>query len=191
MKKYLLSLMSIAMMALVCVSFVSCGDDDDNGGGSGKGSGNMTINGKSYKLPYATYIPGDSYNGQYYNCIMVSSLDTNHPEKVSPKSKWTYMTFFLSQDHPWGYNSIPVGSFETQVEFYINQSLSGDEGDDYKEGWAQGTAIISKNGNTYTLDFSSDYGYMEGHGHDQITVSLKYKGGIGDGTEIWGEYDEK
>ena len=65
------------------------------------------------------------------------------------------------------------------------------EGDDYKEGWAEGPILISKNGDTYTLEFSSDYAYMEGQGQDQITVSLKYKGGIGDGTEIWGEYDEK
>ncbi|MBP5213705.1 MAG: hypothetical protein J6032_03700 [Bacteroidales bacterium] len=183
--------MSIAMMALVCVSFVSCNDDDDKGGGSGKGSGSTTIGGKSYKLPYATYVPGGEYEGQYYNLIMVSNLDTNHPEKVSLKSKWTYMTIAIFQDQPWGYQSIPVGTSEAFVEFFINQALEGEEGDDYKEGWAEGPILISKNGDTYTLEFSSDYAYMEGQGQDQITVSLKYKGGIGDGTEIWGEYDEK
>ena len=37
MKKFLLSLMSIALMAVVCVGFTACGSDDDgdNGGGSG------------------------------------------------------------------------------------------------------------------------------------------------------------
>lgn len=172
------------------MSFVSCNDDDDKGGGSGKGSGNMIVDGKSYKLPYAMYIPGESYEGQYYNCIMVSNLDVSHPEKVSPKSKWTYMTIIITQDHPhlWGYNSIPSGSFDASVEFFINQTLSGEEGDDFSGGWAQGTAMISKNGNTYNIEFSSDYAYMEeGQSHDQITLSLNYKGGISDGTEVFGE----
>ena len=40
MKKYFLSMMSIMMMALVCVGFSACGDDDDNNNNGGNGGGN-------------------------------------------------------------------------------------------------------------------------------------------------------
>ena len=50
MKKYLLSAMSIMMMALVCVGFSACGDDDNDGGsGSGSDSGLVGVWKRVYK----------------------------------------------------------------------------------------------------------------------------------------------
>ncbi len=41
MKKHLLSWVTIAMMAFVCVGFAACGSDDDNDGGEGGNAGSL------------------------------------------------------------------------------------------------------------------------------------------------------
>lgn len=53
MKKYLLNLMSIAMIALASVSFVSCGDDDDDGYGNSNNNSSSLTEVNTVKL-YAT-----------------------------------------------------------------------------------------------------------------------------------------
>jgi hypothetical protein len=59
MKKYFLSMMSVMMMALVCVGFSACGDDDKDDGGSGSGSSSsISGDGENYEFDYGYWYAG-------------------------------------------------------------------------------------------------------------------------------------
>ena len=165
MKKYLLGLMSIVMMAVVCVGFTACGSDDDDGGGSGKsgsdaGEASISVN---YGF-YQTYAPTEwaLYFSNYdlTGTGFVNANDVNILEiDLDTSDSWT---------------ELPVGTFSNfRVTSIKGMSTTGGEPQQYYEGSSRlnpdATLTIQKSGNNYTVSFKG----IDLYGDDSNTPTVK------------------
>lgn len=78
--------MGIAMMAMLCFTFSSCGDDDDEKGGGNSNSN--TSNGLSGYYTFVDYFANDVKNNQFYDngqiamgCVFFHIIDNNTIER--------------------------------------------------------------------------------------------------------------
>ena len=177
MKKLTLeSMMTLLLAVVFSMSFTSCGSDsDDDSTGSGKAP--MTIDGKSYSMPYAYYVPGgESEDG----VIMFSNLNIMNPSSISRDSKWTYCVINIKGLSG---TTIPTGEFTSTVECFVNQDLQGSS---LEIGvGCRGNVVVSKSGNGYSLTFTSTL-IEDFEGVSNVSsVSISFSGTLIDSSSIW------
>ena len=166
MKKYLLSLMTIVMVALASVGFVSCGDDEEEGDGGSKSSG-LLINGK-----YGYYIK----NRPTYWEFTFTSVDIY---KIKESTKFDYLTISLETTEP--YDDIPTGVFEGCFTVDAAKGVSArSEGEYYESGHAKyttGKLTIKKVAGKYTVSYEGVDLYNDDSNMPTITnASFSYTG---------------
>jgi hypothetical protein len=143
MKKTLLGLMTIVMMAVVCVGFSACGsDDDDNGGGSSSGLTGVWKRTYKYEINYTK-----DASGQW--------VKSSEKEKTYDDSDGSEGILFESGDKAkLLYNVKGDGTYQVEEEFkykveggylYMLELDSHDT-----EGW-EVWGKISINGNTLEI----------------------------------------
>ena len=152
MKKYLFSLMTIVMVAMASVCFVSCGDDDDNG----NGSNNSTSSGVQVSAGYGYFHKNSSTSWEFYFC----SLDMGSPSIMGK----TIDMIIIDLKTENGSEDIPVGEFtgcfavDIQKGMKVSQSGESEEGTYYESGGRStttGKLTIKKNGgNNYTVSYA-------------------------------------
>ena len=204
MKKYLLSMMSIMMMALVSASFVACGDDDDNdnnGGASSASSGtskadmgdlyietnhcywdyNDSINPKAYNVQFCN-IDVESYlkAGRSYRNADVVDLDIivdNGDKAALPTGTFSNFTLSILR----GVNS--NGSAK-DVTCYVCKSDSNN----------QAKVTISRDGDIYTFNVTGISVYLMKDLDDLELVkegaSFSYTGRAQNYAELKDEYKD-
>ena len=148
MKKYLLGLMTIVMMAVVCVGFSACGSDDDGDGNGGSSNNCANVNGKNIAVPYGFY----SYEGEWI--LTFTNYDVNNPQTAP--SSINYLSINISNS-PKG-DGVPVGEFSPIHVYVVYNASRSSEGEQYESGYdgdsGKGKVNISKNGDVYTVTYS-------------------------------------
>ena len=190
MKKFLYLMMAMAVMS---AGFVSCGDDDDddNGGSvatsSGKGKGSITLDSKSYSTPYGYF--SDEYDAKEQSIdFFISNLNIN--SQPSRDAKWNYASIGIYELKS---STLESGEYPAYAYVAIEQPVYGEQNPAKSVG-AEGTVIVAKSGDTYTLDFEAtklfdadDDNYKEQKESQFKKLTIHYKGKPG----YWlDEYDE-
>jgi hypothetical protein len=178
MKKLSLVRMMLLVAVVFSMSLTSCGSDDDNDG-TGSGTATLTVSGKNYSLPYAFFVPGDSRGGS----IMFSSLNILNPAGLTPSTKWTYCVLAFNGITA---SSVPAGEHtNVYAECHVNQGLD-DNGQELGVG-AIGTAVVSKQGNGYKIDFTSTE-ITDVEGSTSVTsLTISFSGTLTDTTGKWND----
>jgi len=189
MKKILLGLMTIVMMAFVCVSFASCGGDDDDNGGGGSSSSGVSANAK-----YGYFIKNG--NGSQWE-LSFCSLNLNS----TPNPGTLYDMVIIDLVPGQSYSDIPTGEFTGcfAVDMGKGAKAFQTEGTVYESGSRSNTTgklTISKNGNNYTVSYTGvtlyQYDDNDNRVGDGIVSSFSFTGPIVDYPDVddW-EYDDK
>lgn len=188
MKKTLFSLMTIALMAVVCVGLSACSSDDEgDGGGNGSGSASGAIP-ISVKAGY--FIKNSS--GTTWELYFFS--------KVPDKDGWfegvaDAMTIDLRTET--GYSSIPEGEFQNCFAVDIIKGTStGGKGINYESGRRSettGKLVITKNGSGYKVSLSGVAIYEIDDNDNKVRVvepnfTFNYSGAIVEYP--WKDYDK-
>ncbi len=175
LKKNLFYVMAILAVAVFSVSFISCSKDDDkDDSGSSEGgssaSSAMTVDGKTYAVPYAFYI-GD-------HSLMFSSLNMKS-SKVTPNDKWLGVE--VDFDGVKGANDIAVGEHtDVGVEVFSNHSDGS-----YPEFGAMAKATVAKKGSGYVIDIQvTNMTDPEKGVTSSSKVTLHYEGSVVDATDM-------
>ena len=157
MKKIGFKLLSILMMAAVCVGFAACGDDDDDeNGGGGDAAGYISIDGKTYNVSHGYYyLESNMIYVNFYNYDHASAVKNNDLSAL-PETINMFSIVYPSAGSP----TPPTGDYnEFEIDFMtINKSdmLAGDDmGTQYigypSEGTESQVLKVQKNGNKYTF----------------------------------------
>ena len=140
MKKNIMSWMTIALMAFVCVGFAACSSDDDNGGG-GSGGGSTKVNGQSYNLSYGFWDAGSST--LYFEFSNYNLLNKNPSAVPSKVDILTVSVRNISSPQP--------GTYEATVELY-SFAPTATEKVVYPGGFGKGLSLtITKSGDKYSF----------------------------------------
>ena len=94
MKKYLISLLTIMMVALVSMSFVSCSDDDDDNGGSNSSSDSSIVG--TWKYDFSEEEDGEFYVGYQlftFNADGTGRLFEYDDGKIDSDDVFTYTCY--------------------------------------------------------------------------------------------------
>lgn len=168
----------MAMMAVVAMTFASCGSDDDtNESGSGNSSIDnvLSIDGTNYgKLEYACFIE----NGDGTSSLMFSNQNLASGN-VNTNGNLTFLSVRIPS-----VTDIPTGTFSKDIDadFDVNRNLSTQKCD--LTGWSLNLVMtIAKSGSKYIVDVtSSDFHIYKGD--DEIgdgqkgSVMMHYEGAI-------------
>ncbi len=179
MKKYFFSLMTIMMVALAGVSFVSCGSDDDNNGGGG----NSSSSGLQVGANYGFYHKNSSNSWEFYFC----SHDMGSPSVLGQTIDMVIIGLKTNE----AFDNIPVGEFEgcfaVDIEKGMKISNTGEatNGTYYESGSRSNTTgkltIKSNGGNNYTVSYSGVNLYADDSNTPAIeNASFSFTGAIVD-----------
>ena len=174
MKKYFLSMMSVMMMALVCVGFSACGDDDNDGGGSGSDSGLVGVWKRVYKKTTSYQKNND---GQW--------VRVGEPEEKTYEWKDGFQFFANGKFVELDFNE--DGSYEAdddELKYKVENGNLYYVELDHDKGWELWGAIVIS-GNQFELteeeteitiyekDIYDDVGSAHGCGAERRTDSLR------------------
>ena len=203
MKKYLLSAMSIMMMALVSASFVACGDDDDNNNGGNASSaasgtskvdmGDLYIEVNHCYWDYVDSVSPNLYDIQFSNVdvesylktgrayrnndVVFLSLYTDNGDKAAlPTGTFTDFTLSIARGAgKYGYSD--------DASFYLCKSDSSN----------QAKATVTRDGDTYTFNVTGVDLYLVSENGVELVkkgASFSYTGGAQNFTELEEKYKD-
>ena len=202
MKKYLLSMMSIMMMALVSVSLVGCGDDEEDNGSSYSGSASsgtskMDMGELNVDVNHCfwTYDQEDNeYRVEMYN------LDVETYFKQGRHFYNADLVQILIKDNNGSNASLPTGTFKDfTIVVMRGVSSSKNAMDDIltytcePDSTGNAQVTINKSGDNYTISVSGVDIY--GNENDQPVLIKKsatfsYTGGIVNMDDLKSKYGE-
>ena len=200
MKKYLLSMMTIMMMALVSASFVACGDDDDkDNGGSGSASGtSKTELGVDINVNHCYW---DYYSqgsqSVYTFCFYDFDLESYIKKGEEPRNG--NMIQLLVRVDGGSKDALPVGTFKDFM-MMIEKGINFDGGQEGEYYYGESNASknaqvkISKSGSTYSISVTGLDIYSSGrNGESKLVKSgatFSYTGGAENLEDLYNKYGD-
>ena len=172
MKKYLLGLMSIVMMAVVCVGFTACGSDDDDEGGGSSGKNGAVIDGQSMDTSYG-YWYYSTRDKRWF--LDFSNVDMRNVYAGNfPKSGINVVCIDFEGDEA---SEVPTGEFDDFNVYVVKGMTPTSEGEQIGKPYdKEGKLVITKSGNKYTISYTGVT--LSDDKHTVANTSFSYTGSL-------------
>ena len=143
MKNFLWGLLCLLTFSMTSLTFVSCGSDDDKPKQekTEKGFGELTLDNKSYDVPYGYVLESDKYFR-----LMFSSL--TQTTKLTTKTRWTYCDIVVDNDE----GTLKIGQYQAQADVVIEKTV-GETQTSPLVMRVHGILTVSKSVDSYVFDF--------------------------------------
>ena len=173
MKKYLFGLMTIVMMAIVCVGFTACGSDDDDEGGGSSGKNGAVIDGQFMDTSYAYWSYQKAYDKRWL--LDFSNVDLRNVNADNfPKSGINVVSIDFEGDEA---SEVPTGEFDDFNVYVVKGMTPTSEGEQIEKLYEkEGKLVITKNGNKYTISFTGVT--LSDDKHTVANTSFSYTGSL-------------